>query len=94
MKGWIHSLYWFVFLFRPGFVDVLDKVASSDRFRRHFHGCSLLILRQSSALGGASLGAQSLGLTLILDYAANADVFYQHTFNSSQWAQKEYARVF
>ncbi|KAF3697631.1 N-acetyl-D-glucosamine kinase [Channa argus] len=70
-------------LLKPGFTEVLDKVASSKRFKDHFHGYSLLNLRQSSALGGASLGAQSLGLTIIMDYAANADMFYQHTFNSS-----------
>uniref|UniRef100_A0A4W6EN88 N-acetyl-D-glucosamine kinase n=1 Tax=Lates calcarifer TaxID=8187 RepID=A0A4W6EN88_LATCA len=70
-------------LLKPGFTEVLDELASSDRFKGRFHGYSLLILRQSSALGGASLGAQSLGATLTMDYTASANVFYQHTFKSS-----------
>ncbi|GAA6228236.1 N-acetyl-D-glucosamine kinase [Lates japonicus] len=70
-------------LLKPGFTEVLDKLASSDKFKGRFHGYSLLILRQSSALGGASLGAQSLGATLTMDYTASANVFYQHTFKSS-----------
>ncbi|KAF3836924.1 hypothetical protein F7725_004388 [Dissostichus mawsoni] len=69
---------------KPGFTEVLDKVASSDKFKGRFHGYSLLSLQQSSALGGASLGAQGIGAALTLDYKANAKVFYQHTFNSSQ----------
>nr|XP_019951015.1 PREDICTED: N-acetyl-D-glucosamine kinase [Paralichthys olivaceus] len=71
-------------LLKPGFTEVLDKLASSEHFKGRFRGYSLLSLKQSSALGGASLGAQSLGATLTMDYAANADVFYRHTFSSSQ----------
>ncbi|KAK5848536.1 hypothetical protein PBY51_006141 [Eleginops maclovinus] len=71
-------------LLKPGFTEVLDKVASSDKFKGRFHGYSLMFLQQSSALGGASLGARSIGATLTLDYKANTKVFYQHTFNSSQ----------
>ncbi|KAK5876030.1 hypothetical protein CesoFtcFv8_027044 [Champsocephalus esox] len=71
-------------LLKPGFTEVLDKIASSDKFKGHFHSYSLLSLQQSSALGGASLGAQGIGAALTLDYKANAKVFYQHTFNSSQ----------
>ncbi|XP_031707152.1 N-acetyl-D-glucosamine kinase [Anarrhichthys ocellatus] len=71
-------------LLKPGFTEVLDEVAASDKFKGRFHRYSLLTLRQSSALGGASLGAQSIGETLTLDYDANAKVFYQHTFNSIQ----------
>uniref|UniRef100_A0A3Q1GNF7 N-acetyl-D-glucosamine kinase n=1 Tax=Acanthochromis polyacanthus TaxID=80966 RepID=A0A3Q1GNF7_9TELE len=67
----------------PGFTDCLDEVASSEKFKGRFRGYNLLILRQSSALGGASLGAQSLNATVTMDYAANANVFYQHTFSSS-----------
>lgn len=59
---------------------------SSDEFKARFHGYSLLALKQSSALGGASLGAQSLGALLKMDYAANVDVFYRHSCNSKQWA--------
>ncbi|XP_076581017.1 N-acetyl-D-glucosamine kinase [Chaetodon auriga] len=71
-------------LLRSGFTEVLDKVASSDKFKGRFHGYSLMVLKQSSALGGASLGAQSIGVTIAMDYKANAKVFYRHTFNSSQ----------
>lgn len=71
-------------LLKSGFTEVLDNVASSNKFKGHFHGYSLLILQQSSALGGASLGAQSMGATIAMDYAANAKVFYHHTFNGSQ----------
>ncbi|XP_041635654.1 N-acetyl-D-glucosamine kinase [Cheilinus undulatus] len=71
-------------LLKPGFIEVLDKVASSDKFKGRFHGYSLLILQQSSALGGASLGAQSIGASITMDYKANAKIFYQHSFNSSQ----------
>ncbi|KAM7366117.1 hypothetical protein PAMP_015585 [Pampus punctatissimus] len=67
-------------LLKPGFIEVLDKVASSDKFKGRFHGYSLLVLQQSSALGGASLGAQSINATITMDYPANAKVFYQHTF--------------
>ncbi|KAF7657331.1 hypothetical protein LDENG_00027760 [Lucifuga dentata] len=70
-------------LMKAGFTEVLATVASSEKFSR-FHGYSLLTLQQSSALGGASLGAKSLGATLTMDYAANTNVFYKHTFNSSQ----------
>uniref|UniRef100_A0A667ZRG3 N-acetyl-D-glucosamine kinase n=1 Tax=Myripristis murdjan TaxID=586833 RepID=A0A667ZRG3_9TELE len=71
-------------LLKPGFTEVLDRVASSEQFKGRFHGYSLLTLQQSSALGGASLGAQSVGATVTMDCAANANVFYRHTFNSSQ----------
>lgn len=75
-----------VFLcFWPGFTEVLDNVASSDRFKGRFHGYSLMVLQQSSALGGAFLGAQSMGATITMNYTANAKIFYQHTFSSSQW---------
>ncbi|XP_069055223.1 N-acetyl-D-glucosamine kinase [Lepisosteus oculatus] len=62
-------------LLKPGFTEVLEGVASQS-FSRY----SLLTLRHSSALGGASLGAKSVGITLPLDYNANANVFYTHTF--------------
>ncbi|KAJ8268843.1 hypothetical protein COCON_G00114500 [Conger conger] len=62
-------------LLKPGFTDVLAQAAGGQ-----FPGYSLLTLRQSSALGGASLGAKSRGATLSLDYAANAHVFYKCSF--------------
>ncbi|KAM4611267.1 N-acetyl-D-glucosamine kinase isoform 3-T3 [Polymixia lowei] len=67
-----------------GLTEVLARVASSEKFKGRFHGYRLLTLQQSSALGGASLGAQSVGATVTLDYVANASVFYRHTFHSSQ----------
>ncbi|RVE60571.1 hypothetical protein OJAV_G00182350 [Oryzias javanicus] len=71
-------------LLQPGFTDVLDQAASSGQLKVRCHGYSLLSLQHSSALGGARLGAQSLGARIDLDYAANAEVFYQHTFSSGQ----------
>ncbi|XP_055012095.1 N-acetyl-D-glucosamine kinase [Boleophthalmus pectinirostris] len=71
-------------LLRPGFTEVLCDAAAWEQFRGRFHGYSLLTLQHSSALGGASLGAQALGSSITMDYSANAKVFYRHTFNSSQ----------
>lgn len=68
-------------LLKPGFTEVLDK---SDKSKGRFHGYSLLTLQQSSALGGASLGAQSIGSSIKMDFKANANIFYEHTFNSHQ----------
>uniref|UniRef100_A0A3B4AFF2 Uncharacterized protein n=1 Tax=Periophthalmus magnuspinnatus TaxID=409849 RepID=A0A3B4AFF2_9GOBI len=64
-------------LLRPGTADTIPQ------FRGRFHGYSLLTLQHSSALGGASLGAQALGVSIRMDYLANAKVFYTHIFNSS-----------
>lgn len=41
-----------------------------------------MFLQQSSALGGAFLGAQNTGHTISLDYPANVKIFYQHLFTS------------
>ncbi|XP_074518076.1 N-acetyl-D-glucosamine kinase [Halichoeres trimaculatus] len=68
-------------LLRPGFTEILEK---SDKSQGRFHGYSLLTLQQSSALGGASLGAQSLGSSIKMDFKANAIIFYKHTFNTHQ----------
>lgn len=62
-----------------GFTQVLSQ-AQAHGFS-HFRKYSLLTLRQSSALGGAKMGAQNAGATLPLDYSANANVFFSHTFN-------------
>ncbi|XP_013874517.1 N-acetyl-D-glucosamine kinase [Austrofundulus limnaeus] len=64
-------------LLKPGFTEVMGAAAASHELK----GYSLLILQQSSALGGARLGAQSLGASIDMDYAANADVFYRHSFS-------------
>lgn len=67
-------------LLKPGFTEVLDRVASCDSLKGRFHGYSLLTLQHSSALGGANLGAQTLGTSISMDYTQNATVFYRHTF--------------
>ncbi|KAM8898078.1 N-acetyl-D-glucosamine kinase isoform 2-T2 [Spinachia spinachia] len=71
-------------LLKSGFTEVMDEVASSGKFKGRFHGYCLLILQQSSALGGASLGAQSIDETLTMNYDANTKLFYRCTFNSIQ----------
>ncbi|KAM4706438.1 N-acetyl-D-glucosamine kinase [Discoglossus pictus] len=66
-------------LLKDGFIEVLGQTRSSPA-GRSFHKFSLLKLKQSSAVGGASLGAQHIGHDLPLDYEANVDVFYTHCF--------------
>ncbi|XP_049599759.2 N-acetyl-D-glucosamine kinase isoform X1 [Syngnathus scovelli] len=66
-------------LLKPSFVQVLDETAASQELKGRFHSYSLLSLKRSSAVGAASLGAQSLGALLKMDYAANVDVFYRHS---------------
>ncbi|XP_053714961.1 N-acetyl-D-glucosamine kinase isoform X1 [Synchiropus splendidus] len=68
-------------LLQSGFTQVLDQAASSDELKGRFRGYSLLTLRQSSALGGASLGARSIGDVISMDYSANSDQFYIHSFS-------------
>jgi len=67
-----------------GFTEVLASVAASRPFAGRFRGYRLLTLRQSSALGGAGLGARDAGASVPLDYAANASVFYRHAFPGGQ----------
>ncbi|XP_054907206.1 N-acetyl-D-glucosamine kinase [Poeciliopsis prolifica] len=69
-------------LLKPGFTEVLEKAASSEKLKGRFRGYSLLILQQSSALGGASLGAQRFGFSISMDYGANAKISFQHFFSS------------
>lgn len=64
----------------PGFTEVLEELAASPRFRGRFLGYSLMILQESSALGGACIGARAIGAAIKIDYKANVKVFYQHTF--------------
>lgn len=72
-----------------GFTEVLEKAASSEKLKGRFRGYSLLVLQQSSALGGASLGAQLFGFSVNMDYGANAKISFQHFFSSSsQWQQR------
>ncbi|XP_026339139.1 N-acetyl-D-glucosamine kinase isoform X5 [Ursus arctos] len=46
-----------------------------------FSSFTLMKLRHSSALGGASLGARHIGHLLPMDYTANAVAFYSYTFS-------------
>lgn len=46
-----------------------------------FSSFTLMKLRHSSALGGASLGARHIGHLLPMDYSVNAIAFYSHTFS-------------
>ncbi|XP_026856353.1 N-acetyl-D-glucosamine kinase [Electrophorus electricus] len=68
-------------LMKDGFTQVLSEVNRSEY--SHFKKYSLLTLRQSSALGGAKLGAQNAGATLQLDYLTTASVFFSHAFPES-----------
>ncbi|KAF1621973.1 UNVERIFIED_CONTAM: N-acetyl-D-glucosamine kinase, partial [Eudyptes robustus] len=63
----------------PGFIHVLAQ-AREEAPGQVFSRFSLLKLKRSSALGGARLGARSIGQALPLDYAGNVDVFYTHVF--------------
>ncbi|KAM6949046.1 N-acetyl-D-glucosamine kinase [Aplochiton taeniatus] len=71
-------------LLKPGFTEVLALLAAEPNFKGRFRCYSLLTLQQSSALGGASLGARSVGATVTLNYLTNAKVFYRHSFKSGQ----------
>ncbi|KAB5579249.1 hypothetical protein PHYPO_G00192920 [Pangasianodon hypophthalmus] len=65
-------------LMKDGFTQVLSQAKLSGY--SHFQNYSLLTLRQSSAVGGAKLGAQNAGATLPLDYSTSASVFFSHSF--------------
>ncbi|XP_051830273.1 N-acetyl-D-glucosamine kinase [Antechinus flavipes] len=64
-------------LLEEGFVSTL---AQGRKIQRAFSKFTLLKLTLSSALGGASLGAQVIGRKLPLNYNNTADPFFQHTF--------------
>ncbi|XP_042584290.1 N-acetyl-D-glucosamine kinase isoform X1 [Cyprinus carpio] len=66
-------------LMKSGFTQVLSEAQAHGY--SHFQKYSLLTLRQSSALGGAKMGAQNAGASLPLDYSANVNMFFSHTFN-------------
>ncbi|XP_075890216.1 N-acetyl-D-glucosamine kinase [Nelusetta ayraudi] len=67
-------------LLKAGFTEVLEELASSPRFRGRFLGYSLMFLQQSSALGGACIGAKGIGAAIKMNFKDNVKVFYQHTF--------------
>lgn len=41
-----------------------------------------MFLQQSSALGGAYLGAKNIADTIRMNYTANVKIFYRHMFTS------------
>nr|ADO27805.1 n-acetyl-d-glucosamine kinase [Ictalurus furcatus] len=65
-------------LMKDGFTQVLSqaKLSGYSNFQKY----SLLTLRQSSAVGGAKLGAQNAGATMPLDYSTSSSVFFSHSF--------------
>ncbi|XP_028843891.1 N-acetyl-D-glucosamine kinase [Denticeps clupeoides] len=67
-------------LMKSGFTEVLAEAKASGF--HHLRGYSLMTLCKSSALGGAKLGAQNVGAVLPLDYQANVNVFYRHSFTN------------
>ncbi|TSL41004.1 N-acetyl-D-glucosamine kinase [Bagarius yarrelli] len=68
-------------LMKDGFTQVLSQAKQSGY--SHFQKYSLLTLRQSSAVGGAKLGAQNAGATLRLDHSTSASIFFKHSFTES-----------
>ncbi|XP_075711695.1 N-acetyl-D-glucosamine kinase isoform X2 [Rhinoderma darwinii] len=66
-------------LLKDGFIEVLDNARSSHH-GSHFSRFSLLKLKQSSAVGGASLAAKNIGIDLPINYQDNVNVFYSHIF--------------
>ncbi|XP_068922570.1 N-acetyl-D-glucosamine kinase isoform X1 [Petaurus breviceps papuanus] len=65
-------------LLEEAFVSTL---AEGKKIQKAFSCFSLLKLKYSSAVGGASLGAEFIGVILPLDYKNNVDIFFQHTFS-------------
>ncbi|KAM3936886.1 N-acetyl-D-glucosamine kinase [Leptodactylus fuscus] len=66
-------------LLKDGFIEVLDKARQSPH-GSHLTRFSLLKLKQSSAVGGASLAAKNIGIDLPINYQDNVNVFYSHSF--------------
>ncbi|XP_033757375.1 N-acetyl-D-glucosamine kinase-like [Pecten maximus] len=59
-------------LMKSGFMEVMEK-NTSHRIRQ----LSLCELKESAAVGAASIGATSIGSLLPLDYSENASVFFK-----------------
>ncbi|XP_063781369.1 N-acetyl-D-glucosamine kinase isoform X2 [Pseudophryne corroboree] len=66
-------------LLKDGFIEALSKARNSPR-GPSLSRFSLLKLKRSSAVGGASLGAKHIGHELALSYQDNVNVFYTHSF--------------
>ena len=60
----------------PGFVNVLQDRKRNARISK----ISLLELKESAALGAASLGARSIKETLPINYPQNASLYFQAEF--------------
>lgn len=65
--------------FPPGFLLALTQ-GRDLQAQNSFSSFTLMKLRRSSALGGASLGARYIGHHLPMDYSMNAVAFYSYTF--------------
>ncbi|XP_074052045.1 N-acetyl-D-glucosamine kinase [Macrotis lagotis] len=64
-------------LLKEAFISTLAEGRKTQRAFSHF---TLLKLKYSSAIGGASLGAKSVGQMLPLDYEQNVDSFFKYSF--------------
>uniref|UniRef100_A0A2K6F7W7 N-acetyl-D-glucosamine kinase n=2 Tax=Propithecus coquereli TaxID=379532 RepID=A0A2K6F7W7_PROCO len=67
-------------LLKEGFLLALTQ-GREIQAQNFFSSFTLLKLRHSSALGGASLGARHIGHLLPMDYSVNAIAFYSYTFS-------------
>ncbi|XP_021554716.1 N-acetyl-D-glucosamine kinase isoform X3 [Neomonachus schauinslandi] len=67
-------------LLREGFLLALTQ-GRELQAQNSFSSFTLMKLRHSSALGGASLGARHIRHLLPMDYSANAVAFYSYTFS-------------
>lgn len=66
--------------FLSGFLLALTQ-GRETQAQNSFSSFTLMKLRHSSALGGASLGARHIGHHLPMDYNVNAIAFYSYTFS-------------
>ncbi|XP_004473327.1 N-acetyl-D-glucosamine kinase isoform X1 [Dasypus novemcinctus] len=66
-------------LLKEGFLSALTQ-GREIQAQNSFSSFTLMKLRHSSALGGASLGARHIGHLLPMDYSVNAIAFYSYTF--------------
>lgn len=66
--------------FPPGFLLALTQ-GREIQAQNSFSSFTLMKLRHSSALGGASLGARHIGHLLPMDYSVNAVAFYSYAFS-------------
>uniref|UniRef100_A0A5F5PR40 N-acetyl-D-glucosamine kinase n=1 Tax=Equus caballus TaxID=9796 RepID=A0A5F5PR40_HORSE len=67
-------------LLKEGFLLAMTQ-GREIQAQSSFSSFTLMKLRHSSALGGASLGARHIGHLLPMDYSVNAVAFYSYTFS-------------